>query len=247
MSLTLAQMASRVLRNCQIPEDSTLSSVQALADAKQYLNERANDVYSRRVFPEYIILGTYTIPANTRRFNLSDIVIDAGFTTSGRSYNATFFDIIAIREGVNPLLPEDPGAINSVQPDLWAATTAPVRFINRGQNGIFLLGQYPTATALSFFGKANFQDLTDGETWLLENEACLQAGATGDMLRDFSKDDNRAMIRYQEFEGEIAKIIDNIESQSANKKRIIPFHPWTRAMRLNRDFSRIGMNSTFRT
>ena len=33
MSLTLAQMASRVLRNVQIPEDTSTAGVQALADA----------------------------------------------------------------------------------------------------------------------------------------------------------------------------------------------------------------------
>lgn len=243
MSKTLAQMASAVLRDVQIPEDATAPSILALADAKVYLNERARDVWKRRVFPEYLILGSYTIPASTRRIALSNITPDSGFTTSARGYNASFYDVVAIREGTNQIIPEDPGAVNRVQTDFFSRTTSPNMFVNLGQSGIFLNGYWPTATVLNFIGKAAFQDLTDSETWIIDNENCLIAGATGDMIRDFSKDDQRAMIRYQEYEAEIAKIIDNLEGQSANKKRVIPYRPWTRSLSLQRNFSVIGMNT----
>lgn len=227
MSLTLAQMASRVLRNVQIPEDSSTAGVQALADAKQYLNERARDVWKRRLWREYLILGTCSVPAATRNIALSDIAPSAGFTTSANGYSAVFFEIAAVREGSVPLMAEDMTAINAVRADLWTNTKTPVRFVNRGQSGIVLMGEYAEATTLSFMGKAAFADIADGETWCLNNENCLIAGATGDMLRDHDRDDQRAASRYQEYESEIAKLIDAAEVQGANQRRIVPAMPWT--------------------
>lgn len=227
MALTLSQMASRVLRNAQISEDASTSSVQALADAKQYLNERAKDVWKRRLWREYVILGTYTVPASTRAIALASITPDSGYSTSANGYSAVFHEIVAIREGSDPLMPEDPGAINAVQAEQWALTTSPVKFVNRGGSGIHLLGYWSSATALSFFGKAAFTDMGDSETWCLRNDECLIAGATGDMIRDNDRDDNRANIRYNEFGAEIQKMIDAAEVQGANNKRIVPVLPWT--------------------
>lgn len=227
MSLTLAQMASRVLRNVQIPEDTSTAGVQALADAKQYLNERARDVWKRRLWREYLILGTFEVPAATRNIALASITPSTGFTTSANGYSAAFFEIAGVREGDSPLIAEDSTAINAVSAELWTTTGSPVSFINRGQSGIVLLGEYDTATVLSFMGKAAFADLADGETWCLNNENCLIAGATGDMLRDHDRDDQRAAGRYAEYEAEIAKLIDAAEVQGANRRRLVPLMPWT--------------------
>lgn len=230
-ALTLATMASRALRNAQIPEDGSTAAVQALADAKSWINERARDVWKRRHWREYVILGSFTVPANTQRIALTDIVPDTGFNTSANGYNATFFEISAIRSGTVGFQPEDAGAINNVQPDLWANGTTPalfpIKFVNRGQSGVFLLGTYSTPTLLNFFGKANFQDLADSDTWVLNNENCLIAGGTADILRANDRDDARSGTWYQEYESEIAKLIDQAEVQGANIKRIIPLDPWT--------------------
>jgi hypothetical protein len=244
MSLTLAQMATRVLRNVQIPEDSTVPSVQALADAKQFINERARDVWSRRNWPEFFILGSYTIPASTQRIALSSITPDTGFSTSGNGYNATFFSAVSIRSGVNNIAAEDPGIIHRLQADLWANTATPTTMINRGQNGLFLMGQYSSPTVLNFYGKANFQDLTDSETWLLNNEYVLISGATGDMIKYNDRDNERAGISYQEFEAGIAKMIDAIDNQAGNLKRFVPQNPWTKTLSQGRDFSKIGVNTS---
>lgn len=227
MSKTLSQMASAVLRNCQIPEDTSESSVKALADAKAYLNERANDVWSRRLWREFIILGTYTVPAGAQTIALADIVIDTRFNTAGKGYDNKFDEVAGMRQGSNPLLPEDPGAINMARADLWEYNGSPVRFITRGKSGLFLLGSFTQDTVLSFFGKAKSKDLSDSETWILDNDQCLIAGASGDMIRDNDRDDNRAQIRYTEYEGEIAKMIDAAEAQGANLKRVIPWNPFT--------------------
>lgn len=231
-----------ILRNVQIEDNSSASSVQAKTDAGQYANERARDVWSRRLWREYIILGTYSVPANTKRILLSDIVVDSGFS-AGSGFDDAFDEVIAIREGSNPIMPQDPGAINALQADLWASTTAPVQFVNRGQSGLFLLGEYSTAKTLSFFGKAKFQDLTNAETWILGNEKCLIAGASGDFIRDHDRDDNRAKIRYDEYEAEIVKLIDAQEVQGANSKRIIPHSPWTKNLAGRRNFTVIGIST----
>lgn len=243
MSKTLAQMASAVLRNVQIPEDSSTAGVQALADAKSYINERARDVWKQRAWPEYMILGTVSVAAGAQTFALSDITIRSGFGTAGSGYAGTFYGIVALRNTTTPLMPEDPNAIQKIQADLWDSTSSPVLYINRGKNGLFLLGQYAAATTLSIFGKSNFQDLTDGETWILDNENCLIAGATGDMLRDHDRDDNRASIRYAEYQAELIKMVNERESQFAKMTRIIPLNPWTKTFSDNIDNTRIGIQT----
>lgn len=228
MSLTLSQAASKVLRNVQIPEDGSAPALQALSDAKSYLNERAADVWQRRLWREFLILGTYTVPRGTQVIGLTSIVPDANFNISANGYNAVFSEIVAVRQGSMPIFAQDATAINMIQPDAWAAGTSPVQFVNRGQNGIFLLGSFTEDTALSFFGKANSQTIGDSETWILDN--MLQAlieGASGDLIRDNDRDDNRASLRYQSYGAEIAKLIDAQEVQGANLKRIIPRNPWT--------------------
>lgn len=228
MSKTLAQLATRVLRNVQIPEDSTTSSVQSLADAKQYLNEAHHDVWGRRVWRESIIFGTFSVPAGTKAIALTDIVVDSGYSTSGFGYNAAFSEIIAVRNGDIPFVPADVTAINAMDPSAWARTTAPVSFFNRGEKGINLLGQFAEATTLSFLGKSNSQDLADGEIWYLDSEgAALLEKATGDMIRDHDRDDNRAAIRYAKFAAEVQALIDLQEVQGANIRRITPYAPWT--------------------
>lgn len=240
MNLTLSQMATRVLRNCQIPEDSTTPSVQALADVKLLINERAYDVYSRRNWPEFFILGSYAVPANTRQINLSSITPDTGFTTSGNGFNAAFYSAVTLRNGTDNIFAEDPGAIRLLQADLWTANDSPRRMINRGQSGVRLLGQYAVTTTVNFYGKAKWQALTDSETWIMENSQCLIAGATADLIKVNDRDDTRAAINYQEYEACIAKMISNVEEQMGNVKRIIPQSPFTKDLWRNRDFSVIG-------
>ncbi len=228
MALTHAQMVTRAMRDAQIPEDSSTAGVQAQTDAGQYINECARDVWKRRLWEEYLILGTFTVPASTSRIALSDIVVSSGYSTSANGYKNTFHEIIAVREGSNPLMPEDAGAIQKLQADLWVATTSPVLFVNRGQNGITLLGQYSTATALGFFGKGDFQDLTTGETWVLANENCLIAGAAAKLIEYHERNPGRAQLMYQAYEAEIAKMILQREEQGANIKRVVPLNPWTK-------------------
>lgn len=226
MSITKANIASRVLRNLQIPENTDASSVQALADVKQYIDERARKVWAGRHWPEYVILGTYTIPANTFTMTLANIIVDSGFT-SGSGFNASFYDVAAIRQGSSPLLPEDMGAINMVQADAWAQNGPPIRFVNKGKSGIHLLGNFVAATTLSFFGKADFQTMSDTETWILDHEDCLIAGATADMLKYHERDYERSAQEEQNFMNEIGKMIHIREAQGANIKRFIPIAPWT--------------------
>lgn len=241
MSLTLSNIASRVLRNCEVPEDS--STTQALADVKQYVNEVARKIWRANMWPEYKILGSYTIPADTKRFDLSDIVVDSGYNTSGNGYNASFSQILAIREGANPLMPEDAGAIQKLDPALWASTSTPVSFDSRGQQGIALHGQYSVATALSFFGKAKFQDLTDAETWILDEYGdALIEGATVEWLRRQERDDNRANISQQAYMAELNKLLHERKVQGADVVRIIPIDPWTKYFSQQSDTSKIGIS-----
>lgn len=222
MADTLSQMSLKVLRNSRIPNDSSTASNNAITDIKQYLNHRARSVWSRRLFREYIILGTYTVPASDKAVSLSSISITSGFDTDGRARNAAFYEIGAIREGDNPLLPEDIGAVNNVDAGAWSANTAPVYFINRGQSGIYLLGQYSSDTTLSFWGKAGFQDLADGETWILGDSDALIEGATADMYANWWKDQNQAAKYEQKFEDAIRLLVDAQETQAAAKRRITP-------------------------
>jgi hypothetical protein len=53
------------------------------------------------------------------------------------------------------------------------------------------------------------------------------------------------MIRYQEYEAEIAKMIDNVETQAANIKRIIPSNPWTKSFSAGKDTTVIGIRRIY--
>lgn len=219
---TLSQMSLKVLARSKISNDSSTPSTNAITDIKAYINTRAKSVWERRLWREYIILGTYSVPASTQRIALTDISVDSGFGTSANGYNGTFAEVGAIREGTTPLLPEDIGAINNVDADQWSSTTSPIRFISRGANGIHLLGSYSTATTLSFWGKAKFQDLTDAETWCLGDSDALIHGAVADMFMYWWEDQQTAMIHETKFENAIRLLVDRQEVQGANKKRIIP-------------------------
>jgi len=222
MSDTLAQMSLKVLRNAKIPNNNSTPANNAITDIKQYLNQRAKSVWARRLFREYIILGSKSVLASIKTITLGSITIESGFDTDGRGRDAAFYEIGAVREGDNPLLPEDIGAINSVDPGIWASTTAPVHFINRGQSGIHLLGAYSANTTLSFWGKAGFQDLADAETWILGDSDALIEGATADMYTYWWEDHATAMKHEAKFENAIKLLVDAQEVQGASKRRIIP-------------------------
>jgi hypothetical protein len=222
MADTLSQMSLKVLRNARIPNNGGTPSTNAITDIKQYINQRARSVWARRLFREYIILGTYAVPASTKSIALSSITITSGFDTDGRGRDASFYEIGALRDGDNPILPEDIGAINNVDAGVWASNTSPVFFINRGQSGIYLLGEYSAATTLSFWGKAGFQDLTDAETWILGDSDALIDGATADMYANWWKDQGQAAKYENKFENGIKLLVDTQEVQAAAKRRIIP-------------------------
>jgi len=228
MSVIFSAVKSAILRNVQLQENASAPSVLALADAGKYANERGRDVWRRRLWREYIILGTYTVPAGTQSIALSDITADSAFSTSANGYNATFFEISAVREGSNPLGAQDPSSINSINPTAWASSFgSPVRFVNRGQKGIFLLGSYSTATTLSFFGKANYQDLTAAESWVMDpNGQALIEGASGDMYRFFRRDIPSANGCYAAYESEVAKLVEAQDVQGANSREIVLKNPW---------------------
>lgn len=228
MAVTLAQAASKVLRNCQIPEDSTSTSVAALAASKQYINEALQDIWSQRVYREALGLGTFSVPASTSRIALSDIVLDTGYNTAGSGVDDTVEEVIWIREGTKPFSPQDIATLNVLSPNMLTNTNSPLGFTNRGANGILLHGQYTTATTLSFLVKLNSQDLADSESWILDPQAsALISKATGDIIRDFQRDDNRAAIRYQEYMAAVQALIDKQTVQGANILRIVPVNPWT--------------------
>lgn len=227
MSVIFSAIKSKILRNVQIQENASAPSVLALSDAGSYANERGRDVWRRRLWREYIILGTYTVPAGTQAITLANITPHASFNTSANGYNATFFEISAIREGSNPLGPQDPSSINAISPSAWEANGTPVKFVNRGQSGIFLLGSFVEATELSFFGKANYQDITAAETWILDpNGQALIEGASGDLYRYFRKNTESASACYQAYEAEIAKLVEAQDVQGANSKEIVISKPW---------------------
>ncbi len=228
MSVTLAQAASKVLRNVQVVEDSTTTSLAALAACKQYINEAVQDIWSQRVFRESLATGTFLVPASTTQVALSSIVLDTGYTTSGNGIEATVEEVIWIREGTKPYSPQDIATLNILNVSTLTNTASPLGFTNRGAKGILLHGQYTVATTLSFLVKLNSQDLTDSETWILDTQAsAIISKATGDFIRDFQRDDNRAQIRYQEYSAAVQALIDKQMVQGANSTRIVPVSPWT--------------------
>jgi len=222
MSDTLSQAALKVLRNSRIPNNSSTPATNALVDIKQHINQRAKNVWARRLWREYVILGSKSVAATIKAITLASISIESGFDTDGRGRDAAFYEIGAVREGDNPLLPEDIGAVNSVDAGAWASSTSPVNFINRGQSGIHLLGSYTAATTLSFWGKAGFQDLTNDETWILGDSDALIEGATADMFTYWWEDHAQAAKHEAKFENAIRLLVDAQEVQSAAKRRIIP-------------------------
>jgi hypothetical protein len=215
-------MRLKVLRNARIPNNSSTPSNNALTDIGQYINQRAKSVWERRTFAEYIILGTYQVPASTKLIALSSISIESGFGVAANGYGGTFSLIGSAREGENPMFPEDIGAINQVDPSLWGTTLSPVKFLPRGANGIYLLGSYGVATTLSFWGKASFSDMSGSETWCLGDSDALINGATADMFTNWWKDPQTAMTYEQKFENGIKLLVDRQEVQGGARRRIIP-------------------------
>lgn len=225
MGKTLDQLASAVLRDVEVLEDS--ANTQALTDCKNYINERANDIYRRRTWGEYVVLGSFAVPASTYFIRPSDVVLDAGFP-AGNGRAATLSEFTSVRKGDVPLIAEDQGAINLTLASLWTSTTEPFKYVNLGQKGVRLLGYYSSETTLSFFGKAGFQDLTASETWIMDEDGkALIKGAAADMMKYHDRDDNRANALYGEYEAEIAKLVDAAEVQRGNVKRLIPLFPHT--------------------
>ena len=229
-ALTLSQMASRVLRNVQMPENSSTTSVQALADVKQFINERAKDIWNRRMWREYIIRGTATIAAGTRFIALSDITLASGYPASGNGLRAAFAEIAQVyNSDGQPLVAVDPMSTNNIQADVWTDTSEPSAYYNRGQKGIELLGQYAASETLTFIGKADYQDLTDSESWIfgVEGEQALICGGSYEFLRWHEEDDQRAQLALAEYESWVLKLIENHLIQGADQKQVIPLVPWT--------------------
>jgi hypothetical protein len=226
-NLDLDAMTLRVLRNIGIPNDASTPVTQAKTDINQFINEAARDVWKRRAWREYIITGNYSVPADTRFIPFASITVDTGFPSSANGLASSFAEVITAREGNNILLPFDPGSGTFVDSEFWTRTTAPNQFLNRGTQGVLLGGVYSAATTLRFVGKANFQDLTSAETWIMDNENCLIAGATWKMMQAYDKDDIAAKDWQNEFEAEIAKMIDAAENQGGNSKKITPIYPFT--------------------
>jgi hypothetical protein len=110
---------------------------------------------------------------------------------------------------------------------MWDSTFSPVRFQNMGKRGIYLLGQFSADTTLSFIGKCAYKTLGDTDTWVLAGDNAIIAGAAGDMIRNNDRDDNRATIRYKEYQDELLKMIDLAEAQGTNEKSVVPVAPWT--------------------
>lgn len=227
-----------------MPDDSSSTVVSAKTDIGQYINESASDVISRRVWREFVIFGGFTVPANQRFIPYSSIVVDTGFPAAGNGYNPLFAEVISIANGTQLIVPADPASQASIDPTVINGTTAPTSFLNLGNTGIYLLGTFSTATALRFVGKATDQDFAGNETWLMNNDAALIAGATFRMKQDFDKDDISAQVFLQDFEAEIAKMIDTAEVQSGNIKRVVPQMPFT-AIINNVDTTVTGASWTF--
>lgn len=225
-----SDIQTRVMRNVQRPSDGSSAATQALTDILQYVNECARDVWKRRVWREYLITGKYTVPAATSRITLAQITPDSGYSAAGGRTTA-FYEVIGIRQGSLSLMPEDPGAINWTNPNVWDdSTTAPARWVSLGRDGVRLLGAYQTPTQLSFIGKAAWADMIASDTWVMDNENLLIAGATACFIRDNDYDQNRKAERMTEYEQEVQKMVDAAEAQAGNMKRIIPLSPWTDQM-----------------
>ena len=222
MADTFSTMKTKALGMSRIPNNNSTPSNNALTDIGTYINQRAKSVWERRLFLEYVILGTYSVPANTKIISLSSIVVESGFGTAANGYGGTFSLIGSAREGSNPIFPEDIGAINQVDPSLWGQTLSPIKFLPRGANGIYLLGEFSTATTLSFWGKASFADLTASETWCLGDSDALVFGAVADIYRNHWKDQNTANFYEQKFENGIRLLVDRQEVQGGSRRRVIP-------------------------
>ena len=218
---TLSQMSLKVLPRAKIGNDGSTPSTNALVDIKSYMNTRAKSVWERRVWGEYIIKGSYTVPAGTSIIPMTALSIDTGYSTPERGYSGTFSAICAVRDTNTPVLPEDIGAVNNVDAAMWGEIS-PTRFIPRGARGIELLGTFSVATTLYFWGKGGFQDLTDSETWIMGDSDALIHGATSDMFKYWWEDPALSAEHESKFENAIRLLVDRQEVQGANKRRIIP-------------------------
>jgi hypothetical protein len=241
-NLSRDNMVLKVLRNIGIPNDTSTTTTQVKSDIAELINELAQDVVDRRLWREYILTGTYTIPASQRFIAFSQITVDSGFPAAASGYNPVFSEIASISDGSIVLLPADPttGARQAV--DTFTSTSTPSYFVNRGSQGIMLLGTYPAATALKFVGKASFQDLTASESWIINQPDLLIDGATWKMKVAYDKDDVSAQTYQTLYEGGVTKMLDKAENQGANTKQIYPVSPFTD---IDTDFNSSSTNTTF--
>lgn len=220
-------MVLKVLRNIGIPNDSSTPTASAKTDIAEIINELAQDVVDRRLWREYILTGSYTIPASQRFITFAQITVDSGFPSAASGISPTFAEIASISDGSIVLLPEDPTSGARMAVDAFTSTDTPTRFVNRGTQGVMLLGTYGVATALKFVGKATFQDIGASESWIISQPDLLICGATWRMMQAYDKDDVAAQAWQQAYENGIAKMVDQAENQGGNTKRIIPAMPFT--------------------
>ena len=162
-------MKTEVLRNGGYKDDSTTSTTTAslLDDIGIWLNNRYKELRKRNLWPELRRESSVQVPSGVNSFNKpSDLKT-----------------IISIRNGTTPLYPMDSTQVTLQTPSLWDNTGSPDFFVQQGETGIRLLGQYDSATTLDLFGKAYVPLLVnDNEKPDIDVDDIIIAGATCDLF-----------------------------------------------------------------
>lgn len=207
-------MKLEVLRNGGYKDDSASAATTSdlLDDIGIWLNNRYKTLRKMNLWPELRLESYVTVPANTNEFDKpSDLKT-----------------IISIRNGTTTLWPVDSTQITLQNPGLWDYEGEPNQFVQQGENGIRLLGQYDTATRLDLFGKACVDELINaGDCPSIDVDDIIIAGATADLYSIARPIQSQAQYWNGVYSNLLGIGIAECRGQQADDSCLKPQNPWT--------------------
>lgn len=201
-----------VLRNLGIKDDDSTTVETLLDDIGIWLNNRYKDIRKKNVWPELRAEANVIVPANTSEF----------------SKPSSLKTIITIRNGTTVLHPVDPAQVNDMNPAAWTETGEPRGYIQRGENGIRLLGKYATATTLSLYGKSVVSELTnDNDIPDIDIDDVIIAGATADGFSIARPIETKLRYWTARFDQLLELALNEARQHQADEQCVRPRNAWT--------------------
>lgn len=211
--MTVDQIVNRICRKVGRLDDNSRHL------CEDFVAERFNMIWDRRLWEESKIWATTTVVAGQR---------EVGFPESVLS-------VLAVRVGKRTLDPVQPETLLRIDPEAFTSTGTPARFIQagrrepgdeKGEDRVIQLMEAPKEESdLLYCAKTKPPTLAGDDTPPLTGcVTALLAYVEADMLEN-ARQYAKARLKIEEAEAQMQMMIDNEERQQARQQRIIPDAP----------------------